>query len=115
MTKKTNETAKAVRASADGLAEIQAITDGLKAFLRDRIAALQARPEMPAADLNKKIGELYSAHLKLVEQEKTFHAKLGLDPDADAVDYDVIRAEIGRQLDRIRAARDAGEVAGGTE
>jgi len=97
------------------VAEINALTAEIRVLLQEMVK--QAR-EDPAgarpAELLKKIGELHSAHLKVVEKEEAFHAKLARD-GADAIDYDRIRAEIGRKLDRIRAARGAEGLSGGAD
>ena len=97
------------------LDEIRRLTDDIKNLLRDRIADWRDQADLNPAEINKRIGDLHSAHLKLVEQERIFHAKLGLDTEKDAIDFDAIRADIGRALDRIRAKRGAGGVSGGTD
>ncbi len=97
------------------LEEIRQLTDDIKRLMRDRIAGWRTQAELSGPEITKRVGELHSAHLKLVEQERIFHAKLGRDIEKDAIDYDAVRAEIGRALDRIRARRGAGGVSGGEE
>lgn len=97
------------------LEEIRQLTDDIKCLMRERIEGWRTQADLSGTEITKRVGELHSAHLKLVEQERIFHAKLGLDLEEDAIDYDEVRAEIGRALDRIRARRAAGGVSDGTE
>jgi hypothetical protein len=97
------------------IVEIRALTADMRVLLQQMIAAARVDPRtVKPADLLKTLGELHSAHLKVLEKEEAFHAGLAK-RGAAAIDYDAMRAEIGRKLDRIRAARDAEGVSGGAD
>ena len=92
--------------------EIRALTADMRVLLQEMIAAARVDPKtVKPADLLKTLVDLHSAHLKVLEKEEAFHAGLAKH-GAAAIDYDAIRAEIGRKLDRIRAARGAEGVSG---
>lgn len=60
-----------------------------------------------AAEIKAEIAKLEAAHLTLAKAEEALHEKtkhLGAD---EGPDYDAIRDEIGRSLDRIRTNEDA--------
>lgn len=62
----------------------------------------------PPKDFNIKLSELQSVHASLNKAYEVFHEKFaGTSPD-DNTNFDAIRDDIGRKLDRIRAALDAG-------
>ena len=96
-------TVQTVQDAARRLEEIRQLSDDLKDVLRARIIQMRDERDLSPTEITKKLGELHSAHLKLIQQEEIFHAKLGRPQEQDALDYDVLRAEIGRMLDRIRA------------
>lgn len=50
-----------------------------------------------------KLSELQSVHLEIVAAEEAFHAENGPIARLDDIDLSAVRAEIGSQLDRIRA------------
>ncbi|MBB5722073.1 hypothetical protein FHS72_001697 [Loktanella ponticola] len=69
----------------------------------------------PAADatnkqMMNKINELQGAHMMVLRAEEAFHDKFDTDEIADGIDYDAARDDIGRELDRLRAAFTAGAV-----
>ncbi len=80
------------------LEEIRQLTDDIKRLMRERIVGWRMQADLSGTEITKRVGELHSAHLKLVEQERIFYAKLGLDIEEDAIDYDEVRAEIGRGM-----------------
>ncbi|MEO1639748.1 MAG: hypothetical protein AAFU41_10940 [Pseudomonadota bacterium] len=86
------------------LAEVDALSRRIRRALTDMMDTLEGDDEASALPktILTKLNELHAAHLKVLAAEDTFHDKIGKDPDADAADLDSIRAEIGRQLDRIR-------------
>ncbi|WP_333713735.1 hypothetical protein [Yoonia sp.] len=97
------------------LRELRVLTGDMRVLLQDMVQAARDDPAaVKPADLIRKLGELHSAHLKVLEKEEAFHARLGKD-GGEPIDYDAIRASIGRKLDRIRAARDAEGVSGGAD
>lgn len=109
MTEKTMAGRDPVASAAERLAEIEQLFQRLRLRLDQAIEAIgEPTSDTPATTL-KKLDDLQAAHLKVLTAEDAFHAKLGQD-DANAIDYDAIRAEIGRKLDRIRAILAAEEV-----
>ena len=88
------------------VAEISQLYQNIRASLVLMMA--QAGPlttDTPKPILNK-MNELQSAHLKVLAAEEAFHAhQKATAPDED-IDYDDLRADIGRQIDRIRPAHD---------
>lgn len=90
--------------AADRVAEIDALSQEIRDRLREMTANVK---EVTSANLNaitNKLDLLHAAHLKVLAAEDKFHAKTGADPDEHAVNYDEIRTDIGRQLDRLRNA-----------
>ncbi|WP_373635518.1 hypothetical protein [Yoonia sp. SS1-5] len=57
-----------------------------------------------------KMNELQAAHLKVLSAEEAFDVHYGKLDTAETPDFDAIRIEIGRQLDRIRNTTDASSV-----
>lgn len=90
--------------AAERLAEIDALSRSLRQILADMIADIEVGGQTTVAETIKKLNELQAAHLKVLAAEDTFHAKIGTDPDAVAIDYDSVRLELGRRLDRLRAS-----------
>ena len=96
---------RARRAEAQArVARIAALFESIAGTLDQMIEDL-GRPGGPAPRaLHIKLGELQTAHLKLIAAEEAFDAEFGADERAD---FDGIRREIGRRLDRLRAGLDA--------
>ncbi len=65
--------------------------------------------DIPATELTRSFTALGQARTRLINEVKEHEKRVlraeGLDPEA-ALDLDAIRFEIGRRLDRIRAALD---------
>jgi hypothetical protein len=72
-------------------------------WLRDAGPAADATPKQ----MMTKISELQTAHLLVARAEEVFHDKFGTGEVANGIDYDVARDDIGRELDRLRAAVEA--------
>lgn len=84
------------------LAEIEKLFADIRSIIEVMMDELgEPRTDTPAKII-KKMDELTKAHLTVLNAEDAFHAKFGYSDDADKIDYDAIRADIGRQLDRIR-------------
>lgn len=86
---------------------------GIEAFyerLRERtdmlLNELGTATTVTPAQILKKIDDMEKAHLCVLTAEDAFHAKFAQDLDADKIDFDAIRAELGGKLDRLRAALD---------
>ena len=98
--------------AAERLAEIDALSRSLRQILANMIADIEVGGQTTVAETIKKLNELQAAHLKVLAAEDTFHAKIGTDPDAAAIDYDAVRLELGCRLDRLRASLLAEAVSG---
>ncbi len=93
--------------AADRLSEIETLFEMIRKALQQAVAEIgEPTAEMPKA-IKKRLDDLIEAHLKILSAEDAFHAKIEKIEDGEAVDYDAIRAEIGRQLDRIRESLGA--------
>lgn len=91
--------------------EMKLLFRGVNSGLSAQIAALRGKLTVKdAAALKIKIAELESTHMSLVRAEEAFHEKTKHDVANSGPDYDAIREEIGRALDRIRDAECAGGV-----
>ena len=84
------------------VAEIDRLTADIRARLEEMVADLKEVTGPNLKAINAKLDLLHAAHFKVLAAEDAFHAKLGTDPDADAVDYDAVRDQVGCRLDRIR-------------
>ncbi|KQB98272.1 hypothetical protein AL073_05175 [Loktanella sp. 1ANDIMAR09] len=98
--------------AAERLAEVDAVSQYIRDRLREMADDLKTVTYGNLNDINKQLDLLHAAHLRVLIAEDKFHDKLGTDSDADAIDYDAIRDEIGRQLDRLRNALIAKGVLG---
>ena len=88
--------------AAARVAEIDRLSREIRGRLEEMAADLK---EVTSTDLKAictKLDLLHAAHLKVLAAEDAFHAKLGTDPDADAIDYDEVRDQVGCRLDRLR-------------
>ena len=90
----------------------RALWDVLTALemMRER---MEAGATLPPAEMQRTVLALGTTRSKLLDEvrknERQIFFENGLLADAP-LDFDLIRDEIGGQLDRLRAARDAGEL-----
>lgn len=89
-------------AAADRVAEIDNLSREIRARLEEMAADLKEVSAPGLKAICAKLDLLHAAHLKVLAAEDAFHAKLGTDPDADAIDYDAVRSQVGCRLDRLR-------------
>jgi hypothetical protein len=101
--------------AAERLVEVDAVSQYIRDRLREMADDLKKVTYGNLNEINKQLDLLHASHLRVVIAEDKFHDKLGTDPDADAIDYDTIRDDIGRQLDRLRDALIANGVLGDAE
>lgn len=87
--------------------EILALYTTMKRSLMKQILDLGSGEHGSSKALVAKIGELSAIHLILLKSEDAFREKFCED-DQSVPDFDALRAEIGRKLDRIRDARRSG-------
>ncbi len=101
-----------VRLAAARLEEITALTEDIRQTLTQMRKDLHDADGPKPKDLLTKLNELHAAHLKVLAAEDVFYAKIGKIGHEEPVDLDAIRADIGRQLDRIRASLVAAGLSG---
>lgn len=94
----------------DRVNDIKAIFKNVRDLLRLQIAAFGPPDAQTPKPILTKLAELQSAHLTLIKAEEAFHDTFRSADAADAAEYDAIRDQIGRALDRIRAAENTGDV-----
>ena len=68
-------TVQTVQDAARRLEEIRQLSDDLKDVLRARITQMRDERDLSPTEITKKLGELHSAHLKLIQQEEIFYQK----------------------------------------
>jgi len=115
MTKEPIEPDGHAEAAARRIRELQQTFDDIRAFLMEQIKAAQDGLSTSPKAVMAKLSELHTAQLHLSKSEEAFHEKYTAADDADIVDHEQIRAEIGRRLDRIRRAGSAGAVSDSPE
>ena len=98
---------RSIKLASERVAEVDRLMLSVRKTLEEMIAALQAGKTTDAKAILSKVKEFQAVHLQLIASEDSYHAKLGVDPDEDAIDYDELRREIGRRLDRIRESRSS--------
>lgn len=80
----------------------------IAATLTEQLRALSAEGQGDLKAIRAKQAELQTALIHCNTIERTFHDKFRDGPGDGAIDFDAARDEIGRRLDRLRAARDPG-------
>lgn len=102
MKKKDDPQPRAVALAAQRVAEIERLSRDIRRTLEDMRTYVRDIPNIKPKDLADKLDQIHAAHLRVLRAEDILHEKIGKDSDAEAIDYDAIRLEIGRQLDRLR-------------
>ncbi|EBA11377.1 hypothetical protein [Roseobacter sp. CCS2] len=98
--------------AAERLAEVDVLSRDIRKLLEQMTAAFKAGEDVALKDVLSKLNQLHAAHLQVVTAEERFHAKLGTDPDEDAIDYDAVRHDVGCRLDRLRESLLAEAISG---
>ena len=89
--------------AASRLAEIEHLSRRISDRLSEMIDDLTDGSDAPVKQIAIKLEQLHAAHLRVLTAEEAFHAKIGkYADDADAIDYDAVRIDVGCRLDRIR-------------
>ncbi len=102
MTHENNRPTSGELAAAKRVAEIEVLFGSIKDILVATMERLdRPTPEMPPKMISK-LSELQTAHLALIKAEEAFYEKIRKEGATDDTDFEGIRVEIGRQLDRIR-------------
>lgn len=102
MNKTNDEGLSASDLAAERLAEVDRLSRDIRQLLESMVAAVKAGEDVEIKTVLNKLNQLHAAHLQVLTAEDRFHAKIGEDPDADAIDYDEVRVDVGCRLDRIR-------------
>lgn len=88
--------------------------DGIQQYVQSQIdEILPATKETPKPQM-KKLEELQTLQVNIMKAEEAFNEKF-MPEDGEDFDYDVLRDQIGRALDRIREVERTIEVLKGTE
>lgn len=74
----------------------------LKATFLDQLAQIGTASGLPNKAHAAKLAELQATHVHLLKAEESFIEKFGQGRDDADIDYDAMRADIGRAIDRIR-------------
>ncbi|WP_296424128.1 hypothetical protein [Yoonia sp.] len=86
------------------VAEISRLFESIRQVLDQMIRVIGTPDGRTPKAIITKLNELQSAHLKVLAAEEVFHAQHGQSASSEDIDVDAIRADIGGQLDRLRAA-----------
>ncbi len=90
--------------AAKRAAEIVRLYERMRDLLDVAIGQLGTPNAMTPKSVLNKLAELETVHLSLLKVEEKFHEKHANKSAGSDIDYDAVRADLGRQLDRIRAA-----------
>lgn len=95
--------------------DIGTLFSEMKALLERWLAEAGPADLVTGKKMQTKLGEMQTAHLMMLRAEEAFYDKFSDDIRADTIDYDVIRDELGRTLDRIRDAEYPSRPAEGSD
>lgn len=103
---------------ADALARVRELAgffDALKYTFLAQLTQIDRGGALPSKAHVAKLAELQAVHVQLLKAEDQFIDKFGAGTDDTQIDYDAIRADLGRALDRIRESAGAGDVPGSAD
>jgi hypothetical protein len=98
---------------AEALARVRELAGfytALKATFLEQLGLSGAAGGLPSKAHAVKLAELQATHVHLLKAEEQFIEKFGQGTDDADINHDDIRDDIGRRLDRIRAAGSEGGV-----
>ncbi|WP_386681396.1 hypothetical protein [Loktanella sp. R86503] len=98
---------------AEALARVRELAGfyaALKATFLEQLDQIGGQSALPSKAHAAKLAELQATHVHLLKAEEQFIEKFGQGTDDADIDFDAIRDDIGRRLDRIRAAGTEGGV-----
>ena len=90
--------------------DIAALFESIKDVLVVAVAEFGKPSATAPKAVISKLMELQSAHLAVLKAEEAFYDKIQSNGNADDIDFDAIRSDIGGQIDRIRATIDAAKI-----
>lgn len=96
--------------AAARVAEISRLFESIRQVLDHMIQAIGTPDGQTPKAVVSKLNELQSVHLKVLAAEEAFHDNQDTSEDENIIDFDAVRAEIGRQLDRLRTAIETEKV-----
>jgi multidrug efflux pump subunit AcrA (membrane-fusion protein) len=97
------------------IAEITRLFGVVRHKLEEMIDDLGADDLKHQTSIIAKLNELHTAHLSVLAAEEAHDAQAGKPNAGQDIDLDALRAEIGSQLDRLRAAITSDSVSDGAE
>ena len=100
------------------LRELQLLFEQLRGALARRIETLRDDPALPGAEFEREIVAASRISLKFAEEEnrlEEYRSRAAGAVDRSHIAFAAARSEIGRRLDRLRAAGDGGGVSGEPE
>ncbi|MEL6641627.1 MAG: hypothetical protein AAFP98_09990 [Pseudomonadota bacterium] len=90
------------------LTQISALFEDMKALMDLWLTEPGPADKTTSTKMLAKMGEMQTAHLMMLRAEEAFYDQFSERAVEEAIDYDAIRDDIGRRLDRIRATKDTG-------
>ncbi|WP_411889857.1 hypothetical protein [Yoonia sp. SDW83-1] len=97
------------------LTEVSRLFASIHGALDQAIGTFEASGGENSQAVIAKLNELEAAHRRVVAIEEAIHAYQGKPVGVDDTDFEAVRAEIGGQLDRLRAAIAAEKLSGDTD
>ena len=99
----TEETDDLIRdLAAARLDEVDTLSRQIRENLKQMIDEWDTSTGAIPKSILDKLNLLHAAHLMVIKAEDAFHDKIKHAPDAEAIDLDAIRSDVGRRLDRLR-------------
>ena len=89
------------------VSEILRLFASVRRKLEQAVAEIGAPQSSTPKAIISKLSELQTAHISALKAEEAFHDAFASQSQADSIDFDAIRDDLGRRLDRIRAAVDS--------
>jgi len=83
--------------------ELQKLYVDMQALVREQMDKQRAMDKAELKEVSLKLSEMQTLQLSLLRAEETLHDKLRFKTDEAKTDYETIRREIGRKLNRLRA------------
>jgi len=109
--KKSSDHSKAdEKAAAARVAEIKAQFRSIAVTLRQLVADLDTPEGRSSKTVVSKLMELQTSHLAVIKAEEAFHEKFKSVAPESGPDLEQTRIDIGRKLDRLRAAMAAEDI-----
>ena len=108
--KKTRPDKDDKSAAEKRVAEIVRLYERIRDMLDAALTQFGTPDSMTPKAVMSKLAELQSVHLTILKAEEAFHEKCKTTDGQPDIDFDAVRDDIGRQLDRLRCALEAEEV-----